>query len=197
MTTLPTPARQRDTAAQQAPRLHAVEDAAALRDRLAALRAIGPVPPVVEPARLARPGEVPAAAAGLLKAADESWRGRAFYALGPVPYTWNLRAAGYRFVASLSVRLRHLDGRAAVGVWVTDSVTSSVGAKVPKGHEGPRRPPVWGQTWAWAYGWTWQVCTCDARLGEHPANIPEPIGAAELRAHVAPAEAELALEVAA
>lgn len=165
------------------------ETVSALRDRLALLRTITNPPPPIQPARLARPGEVPAPAADTLTAArDAGWTGRALHAIGPAPYSWNLRAAGHHLAASISVRLRHPDGRAAAGVWLTDAVTMSLGKKVRKGYEGPRRPPEWRLNWAWWGGWTWTVCSCELRDREHPAHPPTPLGAREFRALFAPAE---------
>lgn len=174
-----------------------IDPAAAEVLRLAELHAIGPAPVVTTGARLARPGEVPAGAADLIKALAPGWRARTFHAVGPTTYAWNYKAAGHRLTASCSVRLTHSDGRAAIGIWTSDAVTSTVGAKVAKGHEGPRRPPEWRQTWAWSSGWTWTVCTCAARPGGHPDDIPRAIGATDLRNLVGEAAPALTLETAA
>lgn len=165
--------------------------------RLHALRVVGEVPAPVQPCRLARPGELPAPAVKLADTARAAgWQVRALHAIGAVPYTWDRRAAGHQLAASVTVRLRHPDGRAAAALWVTDSVTPTLGEKVEKGCEGPRRPPVWGQTWAWSGGWTWTVCECELRPRPHPAAPPVEVGALELRNLVDVAPLELALPAA-
>lgn len=64
-------------------------------------------------------------------------------------------------VASLALRCRHSDGRAAVGVWVA-----------PAGIDG-----VTG-TWAFDMAWRWRLCGCP---GRHPAEMPTACTAAELK----------------
>ncbi len=141
---------------------------------LAALRAPRPVPAVLQPARLAHPGEIPTPARQLLDALVPPWRARTTYALGPVPYSWSedghRHDGGHRLAAAVLVQLRHPDGRAAAAVWTSDKVT-----KTKAGH---------GQTFGFAFAYRWRTCTCPARPGEHPADIPRPIAARDLRAAV-------------
>lgn len=176
-----------ETVAQHAVRLHT-------------LRVVGEQPAPTQPARLARPGELPPAAAKLADTARAAgWTVRALHALGAVPYAWDRRAAGYQLAASVTVRLRHPDGRAAAGLWVTDTVSSTLGAKPPKGCEGPRRPPVYGINWAWWGGWAWTVCGCALRDRPHPGAPPVEVGALELRelVDVAPLQLDVPAAVAA
>lgn len=157
---------------------------------LAALRAPRPVPTVLQPARLAHPGEIPTPARQLLDARVEPWRARALHALGPLPYSWSepghRHDGGHRLVAAVLVQLRHPDGRAAAAVWTSDKLATKLGAKLPAGVEGPRlAPEVVGQTFGFAFGYRWRVCTCPVRPGEHPAAIPVPISARDLRKAIA------------
>jgi hypothetical protein len=152
---------------------------------LVALRAPRPVPAVLTPARLARPGEVPAAASLLVKAAVEPWHTQAYYAVGPVPYTWERKAGGYMSAASISVRLNHPDGRAAVAVWVVDTVKRVPGRGPRKGHEGPATADRWELGWSSLGAWCWRVCECDARPRPHPGDVPQSVGVLDLRAALA------------
>ena len=149
-----------------------------LQALLKALREPRPCPPVTLPARPAHDHEIPAGARTVLAAAAAPWTTTALYALGPIPYTWERRAAGYVLAASFRLSLRNPDGRAAVLLWTQDKVTERPGRKPRKGCEGPQAPSTWEMGWRFAEGWRWTV---NLRTGR-PYDTPLPMGATELRA---------------
>lgn len=160
-------------------------DTAERERALAALRAPKPVPDVLTPARLARPGEVPSGASALVKAAVAPWHACILYAVGPIPYTWERRAAGHVLGASVRVLINHPDGRTAVAVWATDTVSPRTTHKPARKALGPVGPDVYELDWSAFGAWRWRVCRCDRRAAPHPADIPIPIGIVDLRKAVA------------
>ncbi len=159
---------------------------------------------VLVPARLAHPAEIPTAARALLNACADPWRARTLYAVGPVPYSWSVPGTlddngqrrpgtrtdgGHRLTACVLVQLGHPDSRRAAAVFTSDSLQTKLGEKVPKGHEGPRRPPViLGPDWRLAFAYRWRERRCDAvstPCRRRVDDIPRPIGALTLRAAVA------------
>lgn len=152
---------------------------------LAELRAPKPVPAVLTPARLARPGEVPSGASALINAVVDPWRVRILYAVGPISYSWEFKAAGHMLAASVRVLTNHPDGRTAVAVWTSDAVHDKTKHKPRKNCLGPTGPEVWEHGWQAFGAWRWRACHCDRHAAVHPADIPVSIGIVDLRKAVA------------
>lgn len=92
-------------------------------------------------------------------------------------------------VRSTALRLRHLDGRAAVAIWVAawtpDAWTERKATKT-LGARSVLTPAHWRYSFEQALAW--QVCVdqqCPRAGVEHPAGIPQRLNAAELGAYVA------------
>ncbi len=129
--------------------------------RLDPRRVLGPQPAPLIGARLARPGEVPRAAAALLKVVADPWTAKTTYALGAAPYTWDRRAGGYVLADSVAVRLAHPDGRRAVAVWCRGQVAV--------------RGKEWTTVWRVVDTWRWRAPM---------TGWPQPIPITALRAAV-------------
>lgn len=121
------------------------------------------------PERLAAPTEaLPRTGSGVVKALGPGWTHRVLGARGPVVRTrkvpgddgknHNVKVAEQ--ADSITLRLRHTDGRAAVVVWIDGKFDSA---------------------------YAWSVCTdptCPRGTVDHPADMPTAIGAREVKALV-------------
>ena len=118
------------------------------------------------PERLAAPTDaLPRTGSGVVKALAPGWRYRVLAARGPVVRTRkrvddegktrNIKVP--EMADSITLRLRHEDGRAAVMVWIDGKFDSAN---------------------------VWQVCqdpTCPRGTVEHPAGLPRAVSAREVR----------------
>jgi hypothetical protein len=121
------------------------------------------------PEQLAAPTDaLPRTGAGIVKALGPGWRHRVLAARGPVVRTRkeldrfgkNRNVKTPEMADSITLRLRHADGRAAVVVWIDGKFDSA---------------------------YAWQVCAdpaCPRGSVDHPANMPTALGAREVKALV-------------
>lgn len=104
-------------------------------------------------------------------------------------------------VESVSLRLRHRDGRAAAAVWVAEWAPDAWAERKATKRDGARSVLVVAH-WHYRFdqAFTWEAClaeACRRRGAEHASGIPTLLGAAAFGAWLAPAVTTLPAPVAA